>query len=134
MQHRTTGKIFCLYSIRDEYKTLIKIQYCSPENINRVLRFYKSKYPAYTITPIIKNYCLSQNRDINDVLKTIDNKLRPAPIYNHNYTPRANTKRLQKYQNEDEYLTLGLISKILTDIFYEYNELDIYNDITRKAI
>lgn len=133
MQHITNGgACFCIYSIRDEYNTLLKIQTCKSENIGRVLRFYKSKYPAYTVTPVIHKYYLHPHQDVKDLLKRIDNKLRPAPVYNHNYTPRANTIRLQKHLDGDFNISMSFIIKAMGDILHECNELDIYEDFHQQ--
>ena len=133
MKHIKDGAgVFSIYSIRDGNGDLLKIQTCKAENIRRVIRFYKKKYPAYDITPIVHYYSLPAYLTIDDLLKEIDGRLSPKPVYNHNYTPRANTIRLQKLYSdnrlESELFRISLLGSFLS----EYDEYDIYEDYHQR--
>lgn len=122
MKHVTTGAAdFCIYSIRDERETLLKVNSCKAENIRRVIRFYKKKYPAYFITPIIHYFRLQPYQNINDILQEIDGRLKPQAIHNRNLSPVANTKRMNNYRR-------GFLPDKCISIFEDYGEYDIYED------
>ena len=122
MKHVTTGAgDFCIYSIRDGNDFLLKVNSCKSENIRRVIRFYKKKFPDYSVIPIIHYFKLQPYQNINDILRDIDGRLKPQAIYNRNLTPCANTKRLRNYKR-------GFIADKCLSLFEDYNEYDIYED------
>jgi len=122
MKHVTTGAgDFCIYSIRDGNDFLLKVNSCKSENIRRVIRFYKKKYPDYWIIPIVHHYKIQPYQNINDILQGIDARLDPAPLYDRNISAVANAKRMRNYRR-------GFLPDKCLKLFQNYDEYDIYED------
>lgn len=122
MKHVTTGAgDFCIYSIRDGNDFLLKVNSCKSENIRRVIRFYKKKYPDYWIIPIVHYYRIQPYQNVNDILQGIDARLDPAPLYDRNISAVANAKRMRNYRR-------GFLPDKCMKLFQNYDEYDIYED------